>query len=453
MPEVETAAGSQPRDGISAVVNTRNEAERLPGLLATLLDLDEILIADMESTDSTIAIAEAAGARIIELPNAGFCEPGRMPAISSATFEWVLVLDADERLAAGAIPAIRRLLTETPPSVAAYRLPRTNHLGKQPIRGSGWGLPAELHARLFRRETVDWPPIIHSQPTFDGVILDLRSDGPIRIEHDNFEDVEHLLAKLNVYTTIEASQLLESGARASLPMALRFGLEEIVNRYDPDADGSMSLVLSLAMFAYRFNIAAKVLEASGWPNDQLIARRSLVAAVNAMWSELRHRELQRTIAEADDGTVATLDALRATNQVWATTAPTLTDHEVDTTGDPSGPWRQLVADESARTSQLVEQVVAARVEAHEHRHALAESKAELDHARREAKEAERVLAALTEVAEEATARLREAEFQLAAQEEQLASRLTEVATTQRSVSLRSLAGDALVLARRARHRG
>lgn len=356
---------------LALVVNTRNEANRLPHLLQSVRGIDEIVVADMESQDATVEVARAAGATVITLPNAGYCEPGRMPAIRAATSDWVLVLDADEWLEDGALERIRRLIEATPDSVAAYRLARLPHLGGRAIHGSGWERANEMHPRLFRRLTVDWPVEIHAVPTFDGAVLD--ADG-LTIQHANFDDLEHFYEKLNRYSTVEAKQIVDAGNRPSIPMALRFGLEEIVHRYDPERDGAVSMALALGMFAYRFDSHAKALETLGWPAAYQIDRTTLVRAVNGFWSELRSRELHRLrIAAESREDHDDLEILREAIAVWETMPSTLALHEVQVGEEPDGPWSQAEADREATLAVLTERLLTARRELNELRRQLTDA--------------------------------------------------------------------------------
>lgn len=83
---------------ISVVINTYNAEQHLNRVLDAVKDFDEVLICDMESTDSTLEIARRHGCRIVTFPkgDAVSAEPARTFAIQSASFHWVLVVDADE---------------------------------------------------------------------------------------------------------------------------------------------------------------------------------------------------------------------------------------------------------------------------------------------------------------------------------------------------------------------
>ena len=83
---------------ISVVINTYNAEQHLAKVLDAVKDFDEIVICDMESTDSTLDIARQYGCKIVTFEKKDYTivEPARNFAIQSATYPWVLVVDADE---------------------------------------------------------------------------------------------------------------------------------------------------------------------------------------------------------------------------------------------------------------------------------------------------------------------------------------------------------------------
>ena len=83
---------------ITLVINTLNEEGHIAGCINSAKSIaDEIIVCDMYSDDDTVKIAESLGAKIVFHERTGFVEPARHFAISKASYEWVLVLDADEQ--------------------------------------------------------------------------------------------------------------------------------------------------------------------------------------------------------------------------------------------------------------------------------------------------------------------------------------------------------------------
>ncbi len=150
---------------ISAVINTYNAEKHLDRVLSALAGFDEIVVCDMESTDSTREIAARHGARIVTFPkgNHTICEPARMCAIQSAANPWVLVVDADEIVT----PELRSYLYERisePDCPAGIFIPRKNYMGGIFMRSSY----PDAQLRFLRRDLTDWPPVIHSVPKVAG---------------------------------------------------------------------------------------------------------------------------------------------------------------------------------------------------------------------------------------------------------------------------------------------
>jgi glycosyltransferase involved in cell wall biosynthesis len=99
---------------ITLAINTRNEELKLPYTLRSCAGVDEIVVADMSSTDGTRDIASAAGAKIVDLPNLGYCELGRQQLLDNTTGDWIILLDADESLSDGGVRTLRSLAHESP---------------------------------------------------------------------------------------------------------------------------------------------------------------------------------------------------------------------------------------------------------------------------------------------------------------------------------------------------
>ena len=108
---------------LSLSMIVRDEAERIESCLNSVKGfVDEMVLLDTGSTDNTVALAEAAGAQVERLDWPGDFAPARNAALEHVRGDWVLVLDADERLRAEAIPAIRALMAQ--PDVLVINLLR-----------------------------------------------------------------------------------------------------------------------------------------------------------------------------------------------------------------------------------------------------------------------------------------------------------------------------------------
>ena len=139
---------------ISAVIITRNEAEMLPGLLESLHFCDEIVVVDSHSDDATRDIAASFKAKVIVRDFNGFGDQKEF-ARTQAGCDWVLSLDADERVPA--VLADEILSTVAAPAHDAYRIPRLSYFLGKPFRHSYSVLGAEQLKKTDRRVSLPSP--------------------------------------------------------------------------------------------------------------------------------------------------------------------------------------------------------------------------------------------------------------------------------------------------------
>jgi glycosyltransferase involved in cell wall biosynthesis len=194
------------RPPISAVVITRNEAERLPGCLASLRFADEILVVDSGSTDTTVAVAKGLGARVIHQDWLGY-GPQKRYAAEQAAHDWILSLDADERLTPELQASIERALAGGPVP-AAYLLARRNRFMGRWLR-HGEGYP-DWCVRLFDRRRAHWSDdAVHERMVVAGPLARLAGD----LRHESEQGLADYLQKQNRYTDIQAARMYAAGKR------------------------------------------------------------------------------------------------------------------------------------------------------------------------------------------------------------------------------------------------
>lgn len=158
---------SRPR--ISAVINTFNAEEHLAEVLESLKDFDEIVVCDMFSEDNTRKIAAQYGAKIIDHERCGICEPARNAAIQAASNPWVLIVDADEKVSPELLQTLYDIATQDD-APSAVRIPRRNwFMGREMVC-----LFPDYVTRFARKDKINWPAAIHSQPEIDGRVDTLR---------------------------------------------------------------------------------------------------------------------------------------------------------------------------------------------------------------------------------------------------------------------------------------
>lgn len=159
---------------------------------------DEILVVDSFSTDNTVALAQQKGARVIQREYIHSASQKNW-AIPQAQNEWILLLDADERVTPALKQEIQQLLSGNDLSADAYWIKRQNHFMGKRIRYSGWQRDKVI--RLFRRDTCRYEDKhVHSEIITDGKIGKLKN----ALLHYTFRDMAHYLEKWDRYSTWSA---------------------------------------------------------------------------------------------------------------------------------------------------------------------------------------------------------------------------------------------------------
>lgn len=192
---------------LSAVLITRDAAATLPACLETLKFCDEILVVDAGSTDGTVELARQHGARVIETHWRGFGAQKQF-AVEQAAHDWVLCIDADERVTPELTASIRAVLPA--PNFVAYRIARCNRFMGRYLR-HGEGYP-DWCVRLFDRRRAHWSEdAVHERVIAEGPIGTLSGD----LLHDSAESLERYLEKQNRYSTLAAATALAAGRQSS----------------------------------------------------------------------------------------------------------------------------------------------------------------------------------------------------------------------------------------------
>ena len=252
------------KNNISCVINTYNEEENIEYALKSVYKwVDEIIIVDMHSTDKTIQIAKKYKAKIYYYKNLGFADPARQFAISKATKEWILILDADELIPIKLSKLLIKLSKESKYDVV--NIPRKNYLLGDIIFHSGWNAKLDSQERFFKKGSLKTTKFIHNFISINknSKIYKIPYNKDICIEHFNYINTEHFVEKLNRYTNIEAKQKFDKNEKSSILKGLIFAILEFGNRYIRRRgykDGWRGFYLSLMMSFYRIITFVKLKE-------------------------------------------------------------------------------------------------------------------------------------------------------------------------------------------------
>ena len=231
---------------LSAILITKNEAQRIGPCLDALRRLaDEIVVVDSGSTDGTVALAEAAGARVIATDDWPGFGRQKQRALDQARGTWVLAIDADEWPDETLTRAIRevadRPLDERGP--AGYETDRLSAFCGRWMRHGGWY--PDRGVRLFRRDRARFSEdLVHERVIVDGTLGRL----PGLLLHDSIPSLDDAIAKMNRYSSGRARDLRARGRRGSLGSAIGHGFWAFVRTYllkRGFLDGRMGFVLAV----------------------------------------------------------------------------------------------------------------------------------------------------------------------------------------------------------------
>ncbi|MGE0816598.1 MAG: glycosyltransferase family 2 protein [Vicinamibacterales bacterium] len=192
---------------LSVTVITRDEAANIGAALESVAWADEILVVDSESTDATVDIARRFTPRVVVRPWPGYVEQ-KNHAAREASHDWILSVDADERVTPALAAEIQALMRGEP-AAAGYRVPRVAfHMGRW-IRSTDWYPDYQL--RLYDRRRGRWTGrLVHESVSADGPVVDLTGE----LQHYAYRDLSHHLQTMDRYTTLAARQMRDEGRRA-----------------------------------------------------------------------------------------------------------------------------------------------------------------------------------------------------------------------------------------------
>ncbi|PKO94520.1 MAG: glycosyltransferase family 2 protein [Betaproteobacteria bacterium HGW-Betaproteobacteria-10] len=200
------------RQPLSVVIITLNAASQLEACLQSARFADEIIVVDSGSTDDTQALAERYGAKVMAQDWLGFGRQKQF-AVEAARHDWVLCLDADERVSPALQASIEIALktaSTAENATPAFRFPRCNRfMGRYLKHGEGY---PDWSLRLFDRRQARWSDdAVHEKVITQAKIGELSGD----LLHDSAESLASYLSKQNRYTSLAADAAVAAGKRAS----------------------------------------------------------------------------------------------------------------------------------------------------------------------------------------------------------------------------------------------
>ena len=199
---------------LAACIITRNEADRIAPCIEALAFCDEIIVVDAHSTDATRDIATLLGARVIERDWPGYRSQKQF-ATDAAGCEWVLSVDADERVTPALRAEIEALRAGGFAGARGWTIPRlTEYFGKFLRHGNAW---PDRQVRLYDRRAARWSGYeVHEKIVVGGAVGALAAP----LEHYAYRSLDDQLARLDRYATLMAAQMHAAGRRAGLTQVL-----------------------------------------------------------------------------------------------------------------------------------------------------------------------------------------------------------------------------------------
>ena len=247
---------------LSVILITKNEEANLKECLESVSFANEIIVVDSQSSDKTQEIAKSFGAKLeitTDWPGFG---PQKNRALNLATQEWVLSIDADERVTPELKKEILAVISSKE-SLNCYAIPRSSWYCGRFMKHSGWY--PDYVDRLFKRGTAKFSDhLVHERLLPSGSVGQLQN----HFLHYSFKDFSQVLKKIDAYSTASAEQAYLKGKRSSVGKAVGHGLWAFFRTYVLrlgflDGAQGLALAISNAEGTYYRYIKIWLLEQSG----------------------------------------------------------------------------------------------------------------------------------------------------------------------------------------------
>ena len=242
---------------LTVTVIAWNEEERLRDCLESVAWADEIIVVDAESTDKTVTLAREFTDKVWVRPWPGFA-PQKNFALEQAAGEWILSLDADERVTRELAERIRRVMAEGGPA-DGYRIPRRNIFWGAWVRYGG--LYPDYQLRLFRRTAGRFvEDAVHESVEVRGRVDTLAE----ALTHRSYRDLEDFVRRSNRYSTLAAADWRRRNRPVRIADLIAKPLGRFCTMYVMRRgflDGWRGLVLAVLYAHYVFLRMAKAWEA------------------------------------------------------------------------------------------------------------------------------------------------------------------------------------------------
>ena len=188
---------------------------------------------------------------LIEEEHVEYIELIRERVKNRAKYEYVFFLDADEELPFPLIEELKKIYTK----YDAIRIPRKNIVFGSWVQHSRWW--PDYQVRLFKKELVTWPTIIHHQPEIKGTVFELPPEEKNAILHHNYDSIDEYITRMMRYAKVEAAEKIHQKKEYHLKEATQTAISEFVSRYfagEGYKDGMLGFTLGILQLFYSFSV-------------------------------------------------------------------------------------------------------------------------------------------------------------------------------------------------------
>lgn len=245
---------------LSVVISTYNSEKKIEDCLRSASFADEIIIVDGTSSDATLKIAKKYTSKIFIRTNNPMLNINKNFGFSKAKSDWILSLDADERITPELKTEIESRIMNHELGINGYWIPRKNIIFGKWMKHTGWYPDHQL--RLFRHGKGRFPEEhIHEMIKITGESGHLLN----HITHYNYDTIFQFIQKLMIYAPNEAEQLLKNGYKFQWQDAIRMPTKEFLSRFfarEGYKDGFHGLMLSVFMAFYHFVVFSLIWESN-----------------------------------------------------------------------------------------------------------------------------------------------------------------------------------------------
>lgn len=271
---------------LSAVAISYNEEKDMPGFLANFLPwVDEIILVDDGSTDSTEDLAKAAGKKVkfIRTPRkeGEYFADQRNKGVAAASGDWILHLDVDERATPEFAKEVLKVITSE--EYSAYKYRRRNYFLNRPMKGGGWADWNQVH--LAKREVLKFSGMFHEVVELscsEGCVGQLKGE----MLHINDDDYTERLRKSAKYQAELVKWVRENEGQIGGKQIIWSFVREFLGKYIAKSgykDGTPGLI-------WAFHAASAAVRVRGlvWDEQNRVSREELEEGILKQWEEGEH---------------------------------------------------------------------------------------------------------------------------------------------------------------------